>query len=244
MSDHPPGPSPWNQPSGPPAYPPGAPGYPPSYPPGAPGGPPPSSPPAGVDPLAVVGLVLAFCCSPAAIVCSAIALGRTGAGKRGGRGLAIAGLVIGVLGLLGSIPVVVLAIRSTPTRDASGQISREGSLTIDDLRAGDCLASPISEGQTKRVDVVPCSASHRAQIYSVFSLPAGPYPGDTGVTDQSQEGCGTRLTDEERERIGADELSMSFLYPQSANWSLGDRSVLCLLSNQDGTALAETFPTR
>jgi hypothetical protein len=190
--------------------------------------------------------VLAFCCSPAAIVCSAIALGRTGPGKSKGRGLAIAGLVIGVLGLLGSIGVAVAAIRSTPTRDGSGRITREGSLDVDDLRAGDCLSSTVSDGRVRRVDVVPCSATHRAQVYTVFDLPSGPFPGETEVGNLGEDGCFERLTDEEAERIAdaSDELSVSLFYPPSQSWNVGDRTVRCLLANRDGSALGETFPTR
>lgn len=86
------------------AYPPQPPG---SYPPAPPGygyGQPPAA--TGTNGMAIAGFVLAFFCSLLGLIFSIIGLNQTKARNQSGRGLAIAGIVISILGILGGIIVV------------------------------------------------------------------------------------------------------------------------------------------
>ena len=60
--------------------------------------------------LAIVSLVLAFFISLGAIICGHIALGQIKKTGENGRGLAIAGLVLGYLGLVVGVIVVIASI--------------------------------------------------------------------------------------------------------------------------------------
>ena len=61
--------------------------------------PPPMAPqPQGRSGLALAGFILAFFVSPLGFILSLIAIFKTGAGKAAGRGLAVAGTIIGLLG--------------------------------------------------------------------------------------------------------------------------------------------------
>src|SRR3954453_15754210 len=75
------------------------------------GAPPPpmAPPPQGRSGLALAGFILAFFVSPLGFILSLIAIFKTGAGKAAGRGLAVAGTIIG---LLGSIvwPIVIATV--------------------------------------------------------------------------------------------------------------------------------------
>ncbi|MGF1647421.1 MAG: DUF4190 domain-containing protein [Kineosporiaceae bacterium] len=79
------------------------------YPSPPPPPPPLPAPQGGTAPLAVVGLVLAFLLPLIGAILSFVALGQTGSGKRGGRGLAIAGAVIGTLLTLGGVIALVVS---------------------------------------------------------------------------------------------------------------------------------------
>lgn len=60
--------------------------------------------------LAIVSLVLAFFISLGAIICGHIALGQIKKTGENGRGLAIAGLVLGYLGLVVGFLVVIFSV--------------------------------------------------------------------------------------------------------------------------------------
>jgi hypothetical protein len=86
----------------PPAYPPEQPGYgQPAY--GQPGYQPPRT-----NTMAILGLVFAFVFSPLGVVFSAIGLKQIKERREGGRGLALAGLIISILSIVVGILLVVL----------------------------------------------------------------------------------------------------------------------------------------
>jgi peptidyl-prolyl cis-trans isomerase B (cyclophilin B) len=58
--------------------------------------------------LAIVSLVLAFFVSLGAVICGHIALGQIKKTGENGRGLAIAGLVLGYLGLVGGLIATIV----------------------------------------------------------------------------------------------------------------------------------------
>jgi hypothetical protein len=67
----------------------------------------------GTSGLAIAGLILAFFVAPVGFILSLIAVFRTGAGRRKGRGLAIAGLIVSVLIIGGAVTAGVLIANST-----------------------------------------------------------------------------------------------------------------------------------
>lgn len=84
-------------------------GYPNSgYPaPGQPTGP---APEQGTSGLAIAGLILAFLAAPIGFILSLVALFQTGKGRKKGRGLAVAGLIVSVLEIVVTVIVVVAAV--------------------------------------------------------------------------------------------------------------------------------------
>src|SRR5256885_6295990 len=85
------------------------PGYPPAPPP--PPGPPPQN--QGTNGLAIAGFILAFLFAPLGFILSLI--GAITAGKRGqkGKGLAISGIVLSLVFMVGGVAVIALAANST-----------------------------------------------------------------------------------------------------------------------------------
>lgn len=64
----------------------------------------------GTNTLAIVALVLAFFVSLGAVICGHIALSQIKRTGENGRGLAIAALVLGYLGLVAGLIAIILAI--------------------------------------------------------------------------------------------------------------------------------------
>lgn len=144
------------------------------------------------------------------------------------RGSAIA------LGLL----LLLLSIACTDTADQEEQIRRSneaaavpsaiatsdeqlGTLSVFDLRVGDCFASrALSEDASGIVveDVArhPCASEEAVfVVISSFLIEQdGPFPGDSYLSDLANEGC--------------DVNQSWFLFPQPGSWELGDRAITCL----------------
>lgn len=74
---------------------------------------PPPPPEPGLSGLAIAGFILAFLVAPIGFILSLIAVFKTGAGRRKGRGLAIAGVIISVLIMAGAVTAGVIAANST-----------------------------------------------------------------------------------------------------------------------------------
>lgn len=177
--------------------------------------------------LPLVGLV--------AVVLGVVALNQLRSGFQRGRGMAVTGVVLGVLGTLAWAFVVVAVVTGTddePVRSASGQVSAQSKVFVDKLKAGDCF----SGGRTAQIDLVtsiPCSSPHESQVIAIFDLPDGPYPGEAKVTAAAEKGCTDRMDPLLTDRAYSD-LDPSYIYPDADTWR-GDRSVLCLVEAPSGT---------
>jgi hypothetical protein len=128
----PPPPNPYGAPS----YP-GGPGY------GAPGGQPPKT-----DGMSVAALVSGLlCCAPVSLVLGFIGLGRTKGGQRKGRGMAIAGIVLGLLGLVAWVGIAIAGVAGVSFLDSivtpgNAEVGQCVNIDEDDdevfLREKDC----------------------------------------------------------------------------------------------------------
>lgn len=90
--------------------------------------PPPQTGTPNTSGLAIVGLVLAFLAPLVGLVLSLVALGRTGPGKGGGRGLAVAGAIVGgVLTFVGVGLIIVFAVAADDGIDREVRVDAESS---------------------------------------------------------------------------------------------------------------------
>lgn len=115
------------------------------------------TPPAGTGQktsgLAIGALISAIFLPPIGLVLSLLAMGKTGAGKDAGRGLAVAGLIISIILTLGGVAVtvgVIMAARAATdaASDIESQLAQitEGieEYTDDDGSVSDIFQGPVS----------------------------------------------------------------------------------------------------
>ncbi len=237
---------------------PGGPGAHPTFP-GAPTSPPASFPVAvpgqdqrehrpGTNGLAIAAL----CCgiagfvpfaSVVAIILGIVALNQLKRVVQAGRGMAVAGIVLGALWILGFAALVVFAVATdssgsggTGGSGGSTQVASGGrDVTVDELKAGDCFdgGATADNQDVGDVTVVPCTTAHTSQVITSFELPAGRYPGKDKVIDAAGNGCGDKadpLVREDRMH----EVEPSFIYPSDAwSWSRS-RTILCTVDATSG----------
>jgi len=213
---------------------PGYPGGPPPpgwYPPPGPGYGPPQPKP-GTNGFAVAALVFGFLGPLFAAVFGVIALNQIKRTGQGGRGLAIAGLVLAGVWVLVIAVGVTVAVATSAHRDGSGRVAAGGSVSSRDLRPGDCLNDLHDSTDVLSLPAVPCAQAHEGEVFAVFDLPAGPYPGPTAVDEQSTAGCNARFGD--YSSVDPAEQLLDVVYPLPSNWARGDREVACIATPAAG----------
>ncbi|MBV6701137.1 DUF4190 domain-containing protein [Kitasatospora aureofaciens] len=200
----------------------------------------------------VTGLVCAW---PVAFVLSIIALVQIGKRGERGRGMAVTGLVFGVIGLLLTGLGVLggaLASDGTDRTDRFGPAPKApaGSVRWSSLKSGDCYNSPDSGSRTDPkggdetlywVRKVPCSAPHHGEVAGTARIPAsdGPsYPGDTAIRARAAELCHPVLDEYALDQWAIpDGMDEVYLYPTRGNWKSGERYVTCAFEDPDGEHL-------
>ncbi|GLW97453.1 DUF4190 domain-containing protein [Microtetraspora sp. NBRC 16547] len=161
--------------------------------------------------------------------------------KRGdkGRGLAIAGLILSGVWVLVIVAAIAITSLSSAKRDGSGAITESGSLSVMDLRIGDCL-NGVADGKVSyTISAKSCSEPHDAEVITKFDLSIGAWPGRDAVSDKATSGCEKRLARMLSDSPMVDRLSGFILYPPDAASWRKDRSVKCLVVDANGGKLTE-----
>jgi len=111
--------------------------------------------------------------------------------------------------------------------------------SVLNLEVGQCITDTAQEGQVSSVPVVACSEPHTGEIYALPQLPDGDFPGEQAVGDQADQLCGGQAF---QDYVGLpydqSEIYITWLSPTAGTWADGDREIVCILANQDGSNLA------
>ena len=152
--------------------------------------------------------------------------------KRGqhGRGLALTGLIASGL-WLAMILLVVAAEIKTGGSNGSGTGTGDGTVSITDLKPGDCLTTVTATGTVTDVPVVPCTTPHAGEVFAVFDLPDGPWPGDAKVEEQSESRCNDEF--DTYADSPDSKLELYYLHPKEQSW-WRDRGVICIATDPSG----------
>ncbi|MGW2371378.1 MULTISPECIES: DUF4190 domain-containing protein [Kitasatospora] len=185
--------------------------------------------------------------SPVALVFGIIALTQINRRGQRGRGMAVAGLVLGVAGTL----LLSLALgagdfgSARDGRDGGyAQKPPAGSVRWSALKAGECYNSPDVSGKTDEngdetvywVRRVACSDPHHGEVAGSARIPdgTGPYPGATAVRERAAALCRTVLDDYALDQWAVpDGMDDVYLYPSAGNWAAGERYVTCAFEDRE-----------
>ncbi len=118
--------------------------------------------PAKTDGVSVASMVLSIlCCAPVGLILGFIGLGRTKGGQRKGRGFAITGIVLGLLGLLAWVGIAIAAIAGVAWFDSL--------VTLDEAKAGQCV-NVDDDDDTVLLYEKSCSEDHDGEIVGVVKV--------------------------------------------------------------------------
>jgi len=183
-----------------------------------------------------------------------IALSQTKRTGQNGRGMAIAGIVLSALWTVGVLLLIILAVASStpsgpvtpttlPTASPTAEPTTEPPVTTapstaisaTELQVGDCLNDLTNSTDVSSLPSVDCTQPHEGEVFAVFDLPPGPYPGADGVDDLVSKGCNARLAEYSPGAPSDDAVGLFSVYPLEQNWERGDREVVCIAKATSGT---------
>jgi len=183
------------------------------------------------------------------IIFGVLALRRIGRTLQGGKGLAIAGIVLSIawIAVIAVIAAVVASGLGNPARTSPGVAASSSpaasSRTVDlfSLVTGDCFDNPtVTSGQTQSVTTVvqtPCSQPHNAQIFATFNVSGGllSYPGSAKLVSLASTGCDARVRPSLDGTKLTQAMTIRFLYPLESSWLAGHRTISCIVYNPTPT---------
>lgn len=204
-----------------------------------------------VPPIAIIGwVVLAL-----AFVVSLVSLFLRGAKWPGitGMGVTVFGTILALavslvsLGLgsnveAGPVPSATPSERpptedSAPTAEDPSEIEGAEMVPFADLVVGDCIPLvEYDEEDTEIFDlpVVPCDMPHTDEIFYIYDLPDGEYPGDDEIYDLAWEGCRAQFAGFVGLSYEDSELDMYPYTPTKGSWNRAqDRTVHCIVFNYE-----------
>jgi hypothetical protein len=142
--------------------------------------------------------------------------------------LAVAGIILGVIALVG-VAVAVLAVLTHGFRPKTVITYRPAA--VFGLRPGQCVDSGSN---ALKVTVLSCARPHDAEVFAVFSLPAKAWPGSSAVQVEAGDGCANRFDSYIEPQLAAAALTQEYVYPNQAAWKAGERTVVCEVSAVNG----------
>jgi hypothetical protein len=160
-------------------------------------------------------------------ILSLFALRRVKRRGTSGRGLAIAGLVLSVVGVLLFVAFAVAI---------SSDWLEEEPVTVADVVPGECINRQGAANITKAA----CDLPHDSEVYAVLvgeEVGFGDYPGRRELEETAGRACEERFAEYVGIPYDDSELASRPLVPTRLSWEAGDRRVVCLAEQLDRTPL-------
>ena len=157
----------------------------------------------------------------------------TGSNAAAGLGLAVAALVA----LSGCS---LLAGANDVPRSSAGAATETAKADAFKVRVGDCLAEPAGE-KVDDVTIVPCSSPHYLEAFAATKVPDAKFPGEQALIDKATEACKPKFKEFAGVDIDSSVLGMTFFYPTTSSWKLGDREIICLAAGADEAEVTGTL---
>lgn len=105
----------------------------------------------------------------------------------------------------------------------------EGRSVANYFKVGDCFQDPVTGATT--VTLVDCEKPHSGEVYAIFPLPDGPFPGND-ISGEFKKKCGGFARENFPPELGKDPtLRTTVRFPDEKSWAIGDRSVTCIASS-------------
>ena len=143
------------------------------------------------------------------------------------RGLSRSGVVLGALALAA---LTGCSGDDEPTRDASGAVTKSGSVSVFDLKPADCLDPPADvSGEIATIKVVPCTDPHTQEVFAKVEATEEAYPGAEALAVSANKLCVTEMQGDPLYLSADAGYFWSYLLPSFNGWNNDkDRTIVCV----------------
>jgi hypothetical protein len=175
---------------------------------------------------------------------SPVKANRTGGARIAGAIFgSILGRVLVAVVVIGGIVGYHFATDNPAKRDSSGNVSQAGTLSVLDLKVGDCFNSPSADSDIESVTAVPCTQAHDSQVYAEPKISESSYPGTATLKTEGQTACNT---DDALAGVSSDvpsDIGVDIFFPEDADtFDAGTDFFSCAL-NSTSKDLTQSFVT-
>jgi Septum formation len=137
---------------------------------------------------------------------------------------------------MGVAAIVVGGLTGCSSREPGPQsaaTSAQGHSPASTFEVGDCIEDikrPLNE-----VTVVDCAKPHADEVYAVFLMPDGPFPG-TAVVQEFKDKCNAEALAAYSAAAAHNPVQHTTRrFPDEKSWAAGDRSVTCMIASDPPT---------
>lgn len=109
--------------------------------------------------------------------------------------------------------------------------------SVFDLAVGDCFDAGTDADEVRDVPIVDCTEPHDHEVFHIFEVADGAFPGDDALLDRARDECLPALDEYLRAEVDRAELDAFPITPSEGSWENGDRAVVCALTAASGDKL-------
>jgi len=195
----------------------------PQNPYGPPGGDSGFNQPAKTDGVSIASLVLSLiCCAPVGLILGFVGIKRTKGGQRKGRGLAITGVVLGLIGLLAWVGIGIAAIAGVAWFDSL--------VTLDEAKAGQCIDVDDDDSDAVLLYEAECTDEHDGEIVAVAKVDDD---NREEISSAMADYCATLISPEDLATLaGVEGLEYNAVIEDPDDVSNGD-TLVCYVTGDD-----------
>ncbi len=136
--------------------------------------------------------------------------------------------------------------RPAAQRDEAGAVASAGAVDPFEVELGDCVQEPVSSSEeveeVESVKAVPCAQPHDGEVYAVFDLPDGEFPGEDEVSSAGEDRCVEEFATFVGKAYEDSQYDITSLFPTKESWeSQDDREYVCLVVAPEGEQVSGTL---
>ena len=147
-------------------------------------------------------------------------------------------LIFGVLVVGGGVAGFI----TNASRSTTGDITKSGDMSSNDLRVGDCwdMKDPTAE-TIENVTAKPCNEAHEYEVFFIGSMTDATYPTDDQFSAYVKANCLPAFETFVGHAYDDSTLDVTWLNPLSKGWALGDRTVECSVYDPNDNTLTASM---